>query len=367
MRLLCVRLRSAGFSRDPVGTGQPATPLNSTKAGPACGTAVTSRRQPVAEIILKTQKTHAPYPAPLDGLVYPRFSGIPTFMRLPHITRPEELDVALVGVPFDGGTSYRPGPRFGPRNIRVQSAMIRAYNPVLKINPFERLRIADFGDLPVNPLSIEETYRLIQGGLKPLLAAGVIPICVGGDHSILLATLRAVHARHGPVALVQLDSHSDTWDQYWGSKYSHGTPVRRAIEEGLLRESCILQIGLRGQLYGEDDLEFAREHKIQMVTTEELLEKGLSPLRRLLKRFGGQPTYLSLDIDVVDPAFAPGTGTPQVGGLSSAQMLGVVRGLQGLKFIACDLVEVSPPYDSADITSLLAANLLFEMLCLLAF
>jgi len=367
MRLLCVRLRSAGFSRDPVGTEQPATPLNSTKAGPACGTAVTSRRQPVAEIILKTQKTHAPYPAPLDGLVYPRFSGIPTFMRLPHITRPEELDVALVGVPFDGGTSYRSGPRFGPRNIRVQSAMIRPYNPVLKINPFERLRIADFGDLPVNPLSIEETYRLIQGGLKPLLDAGVIPICVGGDHSILLATLRAVHARHGPVALVQLDSHSDTWDQYWGSKYSHGTPVRRAIEEGLLRESCILQIGLRGQLYGEDDLEFAREHKIQMVTTEELLEKGLAPLRRLLKRFGGQPTYLSLDIDVVDPAFAPGTGTPQVGGLSSAQMLGVVRGLQGLKFIACDLVEVSPPYDSADITSLLAANLLFEMLCLLAF
>ena len=366
MRLLCVRLRSAGFSRDPVGTGQPATPLNSTKAGPACGTAVTSRRQPVAEIILKTQKTHAPYPAPLDGLVYPRFSGIPTFMRLPHITRPEELDVALVGVPFDGGTSYRSGPRFGPRNIRVQSAMIRPYNPVLKINPFERLRIADFGDLPVNPLSIEETYRLIQVGLKPLLDAGVIPICVGGDHSILLATLRAVHARHGPVALVQLDSHSDTWDQYWGSKYSHGTPVRRAIEEGLLRESCILQIGLRGLLYGEDDLEFAREHKIQMVTTEELLEKGLAPLRRLLKRFGGQPTYLSLDIDVVDPAFAPGTGTPQVGGLSSAQMLGVVRGLQGLKFIACDLVEVSPPYDSADITSLLAANLLFEMLCLLA-
>ena len=245
--------------------------------------------------------------------------------------------------------------------------MIRAYNPVLKINPFERLRIADFGDLPVNPLSIEETYRLIQGGLKPLLDAGVIPICVGGDHSILLATLRAVHARHGPVALVQLDSHSDTWDQYWGSKYSHGTPVRRAIEEGLLRESCILQIGLRGQLYGEDDLEFAREHKIQMVTTEELLEKGLAPLRRLLKRFGGQPTYLSLDIDVVDPAFAPGTGTPQVGGLSSAQMVEVVRVLRGLKFIACDLVEVSPPYDSADITSLLAANLLFEMLCLLAF
>ena len=316
---------------------------------------------------MKVRKSTQPYPAPLDGLVYPRFSGIPTFMRLPHITRPEELDVALVGVPFDGGTSYRPGPRFGPRNIRVQSAMIRPYNPVLKINPFEKLRIADFGDLPVNPLSIEETYRLIQRGLKPLLDAEAIPICVGGDHSILLATLRAVHARYGPIALVQLDSHSDTWDQYWGSKYSHGTPVRRAIEEGLLREGHILQIGLRGQLYGEGDLAFAHEHKIQMVTTEELLAKGLAPVRRLLKRLSGQPTYLSLDIDVVDPAFAPGTGTPQVGGLSSAQVLDVVRALRGLKFVACDLVEVSPPYDGVEITSLLAANLLFEMLCLLAF
>ncbi len=288
-------------------------------------------------------------------------------MRLPHITRPEDLDVALVGVPFDGGTSYRPGPRFGPRNIRVQSAMIRPYNPVLKINPFERLRIGDFGDLPVNPLSIEETYRRIQDGLKPLLDAGVIPICVGGDHSILLPTLRAVHARHGALALVQFDAHSDTWDQYWGSKYSHGTPVRRAIEERLLREGHILQIGLRGQLYGEDDWAFARKHKIRMVTTEELSRKGLAPTRHMLKRFRGQPTYLSLDIDVVDPGFAPGTGTPQVGGLSSAQILDLVRALQGLKFVGCDLVEVSPPYDSAEITSLLAANLLFEMLCLLAF
>jgi len=319
------------------------------------------------ETVLKSKKAHGPYPAPLHGLVYPRFSGIPTFMRLPHIIRPEELDVALVGVPFDGGTSYRPGPRFGPRNIRVQSAMIRAYNPVLKINPFERLRVGDFGDLPVNPLSIEETYRRIQDGLKPLLDSGTIPVCVGGDHSILLATLRAVHARHGPVALVQLDAHSDTWDQYWGSKYSHGTPVRRAIEEGLLRDGCVLQIGLRGQLYGDDDLAFARKHRIRMVTVEELFAKGLASIRPLLRRFRSQPAYLSLDIDVVDPAFAPGTGTPQVGGLSSAQILEVVRALRGLKFVGCDLVEVSPPYDSSEITSLLAANLLFEMLCLLAF
>src|SRR6266849_7524486 len=199
------------------------------------------------------RKFKLPHPEPTDALTYARFTGIPTFMRLPNITQPEELDVALIGVPFDGGTSYRPGPRFGPRNIRVQSAMIRPYNPVLDVSPFERLRVADYGDLSVNPLSIEDTYRRITQGLKPVLDAGTIPICVGGDHSILLPILRAVHAKHGPVALVQLDAHNDTWDQYWGSKYSHGTPVRRAIEEGLLAEPFILQVGLRGQLYGPED------------------------------------------------------------------------------------------------------------------
>jgi agmatinase len=189
-------------------------------------------------------------------------------------------------------------------------------------------------------------------------------MCVGGDHSILLPILRAIHAVHGPVGLIQLDAHSDTWDQYWGMKYSHGTPVRRAIEEGLLAELHILQIGLRGQLYNANDLDFAREHKIMMVTAEEFHEHGLPLIREQLKLFKGVKTYLSLDIDVVDPAFAPGTGTPQVGGLSSVQILGLVRALRGLDFVGSDLVEVSPQFDSADITSLLAANLLFEQLCL---
>jgi agmatinase len=189
-------------------------------------------------------------------------------------------------------------------------------------------------------------------------------MCVGGDHSILLPILRAMHAAHGPVGLIQLDAHSDTWDQYWGMKYSHGTPVRRAIEEGLLAEPNILQIGLRGQLYDANDMDFAREHKIMLVTAEEFHEHGLPLIREKLKAFKGLKTYLSLDIDVVDPAFAPGTGTPQVGGLSSVQILGLVRALRGLDFVGSDLVEVSPQFDSADITSLLAANLLFEQLCL---
>jgi agmatinase len=306
-----------------------------------------------------------PFPKPVNALENPRFAGVSTFMRLPHIPDAKRLDVALIGVPFDGGTSYRPGPRFGPRHVRQQSAIIRPYHPVLDVSPFDLLRVADYGDLAVNPLSIEDTFRRIESGLKTVLDDGAIPLCVGGDHSILLPILRAIHAAHGPVGLIQLDAHSDTWDEYWGMKYSHGTPVRRAIEEGLLDEAHILQIGLRGQLYGADDLDYAREHKIKMITAEEIHDAGLSMVREALAGFRGRKTYFSLDIDVVDPAFAPGTGTPQVGGLSSHQILSLVRSFAGLNFVGCDLVEVSPQYDSAEITSLLAANLLFEQLCLL--
>jgi agmatinase len=255
----------------------------------------------------------------------------------------------------------------GPRRIREQSAIIRPYNPVLKVSPFSRLRVADYGDLSVNPISIEDTYDRITKGLKPILDAGAIPICVGGDHSILLPILRAIHAAHGPVALVQFDAHSDTWDRYWGMKYSHGTPVRRAIEENLLDEAHILQVGLRGQLYGEEDMSYLFEHHIRFITAEEFHEHGLELVGRKLKGFEDRKVYFTLDIDVVDPAFAPGTGTPQVGGFSSDQILRLVRALKGLNLVGCDLVEVSPQYDSAEITSLLAANLLFEQLCLFCF
>jgi agmatinase len=304
-----------------------------------------------------------PHPQPTDALTYARFTGISTFLRLPHITQPEELEIAIIGVPFDGGTTYRPGPRFGPRHVRAQSAIIRPWNPILKLNPFAKFRVADFGDLPVNPLSIEDTFRRIEQGIAPVLDAGARCLCVGGDHSISLPILRAVAKKHGPVCLIQFDAHNDLWDEYFGSKYSHGTPFRRAFEEGLLQDGGVLQVGLRGQVYAEDDFDFAHAHKVRMVTAEEFHAKGMAPVQRHLKASRGKPVYITLDIDSVDPAFAPGTGTPQVGGFSSAQILELVRALRGLNVVGADLVEVSPPYDNGELTSLLAANLLFELLC----
>jgi agmatinase len=312
----------------------------------------------------KARRTfHLPHPQPTDALTYARFTGISTFLRLPHITQPEELEIAIIGVPFDGATTYRPGPRFGPRHVRAQSAIIRPWNPILKLSPFAKHRVADFGDLPVNPLSIEDTFRRIEQGITPVLDAGARCLCVGGDHSISLPILRAVAKKHGPVCLIQFDAHNDLWDEYFGSKYSHGTPFRRAFEEGLLQDGGVLQVGLRGQVYAEDDFDFAHAHKVRMVTAEEFHAKGMAPVQRHLKAFRRKPVYVTLDIDSVDPAFAPGTGTPQVGGFSSAQILELVRALRGLNIVGADLVEVSPPYDNGELTSLLAANLLFELLC----
>ena len=305
------------------------------------------------------------YFQPLDALVHPRFAGIPTFMRLPYVADASELDIALVGVPFDGGTTYRAGARLGPRHIRVQSALIRPYNPVLKLNPFDRYRIADYGDLPVNPLSLLDTFQRIESGVDHLLAHEVRPVCVGGDHSISLPILRALSKRAGPLSVIHFDAHSDTWDEYFGSKYSHGTPFRRAIEEGLIDPTRMLQVGLRGQVYGEEDFEFARSKGIEMISTEEIFEHGLSWVVDRFQRFRESPCYLTFDIDVVDPAFAPGTGTPQIGGPSSREIVMLIRGLQGVRLLGADLVEVSPPYDSSETTSLLAANLLFEFLCLM--
>ena len=312
---------------------------------------------------MKARKT--PHPRPVDALTYPRFSGIATFMRLPHVTNPAELDIALVGIPYDGGATYRSGPRFGPRNVRAQSCMIRAWNPVLKLDPFSKWRIADYGDLSVNPLSIEDTFQRITNQLNEVLSAGARTLCVGGDHSILLPILRSIHKQFGPVALVQFDAHNDTWGGYFGSPHSHGTPVRRAVEEGLVRPKDVVQIGLRGQLYSKDDFDFGKQHGFRVMSSEEFHAGGIPAARKLLQALKSKPVYVTLDIDVVDPAFAPGTGTPQVGGLTSAQIIELVRALQGLKLVGCDLVEVSPPYDNGEITSLLAANLLYELLCVM--
>jgi len=300
----------------------------------------------------------------MDALVHARSGGIATFMRLPHIADARELDIALVGVPFDGGTTYRPGTRFGPRHIREQSVLIRPWNPVLKVNPFEKWRVADYGDLSVNPLSIEDTFQRIERQMRPLHDVGVRCVSAGGDHSISLPLLRAVAKKHGPVALIQFDAHNDLWDEYFGYRYSHGTPFRRAVEEGLIRPGLFLQVGLRGQVYGKNDFEFARKHKVRMVTAEEFHADGMAEVKKHLRTFRRKPVYVTLDIDCVDPAFAPGTGTPQVAGLTSYQIVELVRALEGLEIVGCDLVEVSPPYDNGEITSLLAANLLYEMLCL---
>jgi agmatinase len=312
-----------------------------------------------------SKKPSRPNPQPVDALVYPRFSGIATFMRLPHISRASELDIALIGIPYDGGTTYRPGPRFGPRHVREQSAIIRPWNPALKVNPFDKFRIADFGDLSINPLSIEDTFERITAQLDQVLKAGARTACVGGDHSILLPILRSIRKRFGPVGLIQFDAHNDTWGGYFGSPHSHGTPVRRAVEEGLLVAKDVLQVGLRGQVYSKDDFEFGRERGFAVITSEEFHRGGVALVTKHLKKLSRRPVYVTLDIDVVDPAFAPGTGTPQVGGLSSAQILELVRSLRGLNIVGCDLVEVSPPYDSGEITSLLAANLLYELLCVM--
>lgn len=311
------------------------------------------------------RKYALPHPQPMDALVHARSGGIATFMRLPHIVQPEELDIALLGIPFDGGTTYRPGPRFGPRHVRAQSVLIRGWNPVLKVNPFAKYRIADYGDLSVNPLSIEDTFDRVEQQMKPLHEIGTRCVSVGGDHSLSLPLLRAITKRHGPVGLIQFDAHNDLWDQYFGSRYSHGTPFRRAIEEGLLLKGAFLQVGLRGQVYSEHDFDFAKKHKVKMITAEEFHAGGIALFRRQLKAFRGKPVYITLDIDSVDPAYAPGTGTPQVGGFTSVQILELVRALRGLNIVGCDLVEVSPPYDTGEITSLLAANLLYELLCVL--
>jgi len=305
---------------------------------------------------------------PKDASVSPRFAGIPTFMRLPIVTDPYKLDVALVGVPFDGGTTYRDGARFGPREIRVQSALIRNYNPVLKISPFEKLRIADYGDIDVNPLSIENTFQKIQQEIETIVEADTRPFSIGGDHSISLPILRALAKKHGyrQLGMIHFDSHIDTWDEYFGMKLSHGTPFRRAIEEKLLNSNKIIQIGIRGQLYNATDFNFNKKHGVTMITIEDIFKHGVSFVHDKIRNLQKEKLYLSFDIDALDPAFAPGTGTPQVGGLTSFQALQLIRALQGLEFIGLDLVEVSPPYDSKGITSLLAANLIFEILCIIA-
>ena len=304
---------------------------------------------------------------PRDPFVSPRFGQVATFMLLPWAPSPANLDVALVGIPYDGGTSYRTGARFGPRAVREQSSLIRSWHPVLKVHPFQRLRVADCGDVDVVPIAIERTFEAITRRVDEIVAAGATPLCVGGDHSITLAILRAVARRHGRVGVVHFDAHPDTWDEYFGSKFFHGTPFRRAVEEGLIDPRRMIQIGIRGPLYGPEDFAFHDEHGIEVIRIEAVKEQGVAVAAQRLARLAGGPVYCSFDIDAVDPAYAPGTGTPEVGGLTSYEALALVRALSGLTLVGADIVEVSPPYDGpGQITALLAANLAFELVSVFA-
>ena len=303
----------------------------------------------------------------MDPRESPRFSGIKTFMRLPHVTTTEGVDVAIVGVPFDTGASYRVGARFGPEAIRSVSALLRHHNEVLDVSIFDHCSVVDYGDLPVNPGYIEDSYKMIEEGLLPILDGGVTPIMLGGDHSVTLPELRAMAKRHGPVALILLDSHTDTGDKRFGRRYTHGTPFRRAVEEELILVDHSIQAGMRGSIYSRDSLNDARKMGFDLVTSVEAQEQGINELiRRIRERTGDAKAFVSFDIDFVDPAYAPGTGTPEVGGFTSSEALRVVRGLKGLDLIGFDLVEVLPQHDPSQITALLAANIVYEFISLIA-
>jgi agmatinase len=292
-----------------------------------------------------------------------------TFARLPNVELPADgVDAAVLGAPFDTATSFRPGARFGPEAIRSASTLVRPYHPLLDVDVFERLSIVDGGDLCVTPGNAQRTAEQLDAGLQPLLRAGIVPLVLGGDHSVVLGELRAQAAIHGPVAVVLLDAHADVWDQYYGERYFHGTPFRRAVEEGIVDPSRSLFAGMRGPLYSRADVDAPRELGFEVIEGEEL--HGLSPEgygARVRDRVGGGRVFMSFDIDVLDPAFAPGTGTPEVAGLQPREALAYLRALRGLAFSGFDVVEVSPPYDGpGQLTSLHAAAVAFEMLALLA-
>lgn len=303
---------------------------------------------------------------PLSGNVMPRFGGPATFMRLPAVDVNSGLDVAFVGVPFDIGTSNRPGARLAPRQIRDESRMLRPYNMATRAAPFDSLRIADVGDVPINTFNLLKSIEIIEQFYDRLLATGAVPLTMGGDHTIVLPILRALRRRHGPIGLVHVDAHADVNDEMFGEKIAHGTPFRRAAEEGLLDCNRVAQIGLRGTGYAADDFDWCRRQGFRVVQAEECWYRSLAPLmKEIASRIGRGPVYLSFDIDGLDPAFAPGTGTVEIGGLTVPQGLEIIRGCQGLQVVGGDLVEVSPPYDMTGNTALLGANLLFEMLCVL--
>ncbi|MGW4771901.1 agmatinase [Nocardia sp. NPDC004278] len=304
---------------------------------------------------------------PIDASRVPRYCGPATFARLPRVDEVARTDVAIVGVPFDAGVSYRPGARFGPGHVRAASKLLRPYNPTLDVHPFAVHQVADAGDIAVNPFDIDEAVATIESEARSWLSKGTRLLTIGGDHTIALPLLRAVAAQHGPVAVVHFDAHLDTWDTYFGARFTHGTPFRRAAEEGLLDPRRCLHVGVRGPLYSSDDLRSDECLGFQVVHADDYQYDGVvQVVERIRKRLGTGPVYISLDIDVLDPAFAPGTGTPEAGGLSSRELLATLRGLVGLDVVGADIVEVSPAYDHAEVTGIAAAHAAYELLSVLA-
>jgi agmatinase len=304
---------------------------------------------------------------PVDATAVPRFAGPATFARLPRIDEVTHADVAVVGVPFDSGVTYRPGARFGPAHIRESSRLLRPYNPALQVKPFTSQQVVDAGDIAVNPFSIEEAITGVKAGTRYLLERVRCLLALGGDHTIALPLLRAMCSVHGPIAVVHFDAHLDTWDTYFGAAYTHGTPFRRASEEGLLDRTGCLHVGIRGPLFTDADLTQDSALGFQVVPATEVEHLQVSGIiERIRDRVGDRPVYVSVDIDVLDPAFAPGTGTPEAGGLTSRELLGTLRSFAGLNLVGADIVEVAPAYDHAQITGIAAAHAAYELLSALA-
>jgi agmatinase len=304
----------------------------------------------------------------VDALAVPRFAGLRTFARLPTLEQVGRADVAVLGAPFDSAATFRPGARFGPAAIREASMLLRPYNERLDVSPFASVQIADAGDAPANPITVEEGHAAIEASARELTAAGTFVLGLGGDHSVALPLLRAAAAEHGPLSLVQFDAHTDTWDSYFGARYTHGTVFRRAAEEGIVDGGASVQIGLRGSLYSASDLDDNRALGFATLRARELDDVGVAGALELIARSVRSPVYVTVDVDVLDPAFAPGTGTPEAGGLSSRELLALLAGLADLdvRLAGADVVEVSPPYDSNGVTAVAAANAAYELLGLAA-
>lgn len=302
---------------------------------------------------------------PVNAAEVPRWAGTATFARLPRLDEVEKADIVVAGMPWDSGVSYRPGARFGSNHVRESSRLLRPFNPAANISPFKEAQVADAGDIIGNPFNIEDALEMFEAGAHELTKDGAQLVTIGGDHTIALANLRNLHKKHGKIALLHFDAHLDTWDTYFGAEYTHGTPFRRAFEEELLDTDALCHVGTRGPLYGTEDLEDDARFGFGIVTSADVYYLGVERVVQLLReRIGDRPLYVSIDIDVLDPAHAPGTGTPEAGGITSRELLEILRGLRGLNLLGSEVVEVAPPYDHAELTGIAAAHVVYELISL---